>query len=185
MTQSTDSGSGYRTGTLVATGVLGAILGSAGCGIYQPLVGGDEPPIRVRNGSIYMELVHSTNTWVEETAGDKKNWKMTDGERTGGNDNNYEVYFAPSTASYCKGLYATPRTIRFNFSDKNWVEFKVTGNHTRVKSDPNDLSSNGKQLTYGAGDRYIVSIVLDNDDQNPFCSFNQKDNGLRVALIDP
>jgi hypothetical protein len=167
------------TSPLVAAAV-GVVVGITVVvvGIWAGFVAaGDEAPIRVRNGSIEMELLYAGKQWKED--GDKKHWKMT-GSR---NSDDYELFIAPTNTADCSGgLNPKGKTIRFEYSDTTYVELKAQNKKTKVTSNK-DLtkSADGATLSYPAADGHISLIRVDATD---VCKFAAKDTKLGVVLVD-
>ena len=170
-----------QTAALLTAAAVGAAITAAaivGAWAIGILAAGDEAPIRVKNNSIDAEIVHKGTKWKED--GDRKKWKLTSGTR-GGND--YDVFIAPKDAANCPdGVRFLGKTVRFTSSDNTSVEFKATGNHTRVTADKDlALSADEKTLSYSAAGAYISQILVDT---KTVCTFAAKDATLGVVLLD-
>jgi hypothetical protein len=161
-------------------GAVGVLVG-AGIVIGGILTGfvaaGDEAPIRVRNGSIDLEL-YGGKKWNED--GDKKHWKLKTGTR---HSNNYGVYIAPSDANNCPGgLNVTGQNVRFGYSDGTFIDLKSQGNKTKVNSTADlEVSSDQGTISY-KGNGYISLVRVDSTD---VCRFTANDPKLSAVLIDP
>lgn len=175
---------------LVVTGavVLGAavaLLGAWALGAFdaEPLAG-DEPPIRVRNGSIELQLLHLTHKFEEaDGSTDKKNWRI-EGEPAR-HRNDVTVLLLPSNFKQCKGFVESGNKIEFYYSSGKKITVQSNGSkRIRVKGDDElqNPSGNRQLLRYDAGDAYIQSI--DVGSQKDFCTFDAKDSNLQVFILD-
>ena len=101
----------------------------------RPIASGDEPPIRVKNGSVELQLLHKTHEWQSVNASDRKNWKIKD--EPARNNDDYEVIVAPSNQSSCSNgvLVATGNPVELTTTGGK-IEIKSTGRKTKIKSDP-------------------------------------------------
>jgi hypothetical protein len=142
--------------------LLFTALVSTACGRTE-FVGGDEAPIRVKGGSIHLELLGGTQTW-QKLGSDEKHWK-TGGRR---DHADYILTFDASPGT-CNVTAGRKTTVRVTYSDNHWIEFTAQGNHTRVESDV-DLSTtpDKKTLSYVVGSGYISAISTDG---NLVCAF--------------
>jgi hypothetical protein len=126
---------------------------------------GDEPPIRVRNGSLDLWLVNVSEKWMPNGA----HWKITGGKRS---RDDYKIQVIYNSGAVCTGgtapgtpLEATGAPLEIVYyvdsSTTKKVTLAVQGKHTQVDSDaPLEILFNGKLLTYRPGTGYIQSISL-------------------------
>jgi hypothetical protein len=177
MSNGTQSGGGLSP--LVAGGigvVVGAaiVVGGVSLGI---LTSGDEAPIRVRNGSIDLEL-YQGKKWTDD--GDKKHWKPKTGTR---HSNSYEILIAPSNAANCPGgLTVAGQTVHFGYSDGTTIDLTPQGNKTKVTSSADlEKSSDEGTISY-KGNGYISLVRVDSTN---VCTFSANDSKLSIVLIDP
>lgn len=151
--RSDDRASFWRThlGGAIAVAVTSAALGIiGGYFIARVMSTGDEAPIRVKNGSIELQLLSTFGSWQQ--AGDHY--------KTGGTRSNdrYQILLA---AQGCPAR-TSGRTVRLTYSDSHYVELDPTGHHTKVTSDATltiDPTSR-RLLTYNAPG-FIKSISVD------------------------
>jgi hypothetical protein len=164
--------------TALAIG-LGIVIGAGAVIGYDFIrAAGDEPPIRVRNGSIELEVVHKSRYWKEVGSGGT-HWKINRGER---NSDSYWMYLAPTNTTHCNAAKASGGVIRFILSDDSWVEVKSQNNKTHVTSNKSlTRSDDRKFLRYGDGALYIKLIQLDGSNQ---CTFAAKDANLHSLLTE-
>lgn len=165
---------------------MALFLAVAGCGVSQldSTLGGDEAPIRVKSGSIDLDLLTAVQVWEPFETGDnadKKNWKISGGTR---NRNEYLVVVVPSNVGGCKPFAAVTRTVEIIHGGAsgavNTIQFRSTGNHTTVRSQQ-DLKASGRNLNYDPGKGFITEIRTDGEHS---CTFDQEDKELIVALLD-
>ena len=161
---------------------IGILLGAAATfGLVQILATGDEPPIRVRNGSIELEVLHKSRHWT----GSGNPWKINQGSRL---SNKYWMYLAPTDPAHCKNnTKLNGDVILFILSDDkpeapSWVQVKSTGNKTEVTSSKTlTRSADKKILSYGAAGLFIKTIKMDGSE---YCTFGEKDKDLHSLLTE-
>ena len=129
----------------------------AGACSKSEFAGGDEAPIRVKGGSIHLELLNGTRTW-KKLGSDEKHWKMSAGRR---DHADYALTFDANQGA-CNVTAGRKTTVRVTYSDNHWIEFTAQGNHTKVESDV-DLrtSTDERTLSYEVSSGYISSISTD------------------------
>ena len=164
--------------TLIAAGV-GIVVGALAYAILQPTVSGDEAPIRVKNGSLRMELLHKTQKFKDKPQSQKKEWNIDGGNKGSAN---FEVYFAASQdQGGCAVRKAAGPTVVITMSDGNTVTLSVSGNKTQiVAANALNNTNDDRLLEYGAATAYVSSIAVGGQT----CALNAKDNGLSVVMID-
>ena len=176
----------YSAAALIAAAVLAAVATAAAILLAQAfgfILAGDEAPIRVKNLSIDLEVLHSSQHWKEEGS-DGTKWKISGGTRE---SEVYEVYIVPSDPASCPGgLKPTGKTVRFTHSDGTWIELKATGHKTRLTaSKPLTLSADERSLSYKSiSTPETVQIKTITTDTNSICDFSSKDPALSVLMID-
>jgi hypothetical protein len=166
------------------------LLLAAVCGLFlaapmacsqsqRQLASGDEPPIRVRNGSVDLQLLHRSGEW--ENVGDRKNWKVkNDPERS---KEIYEVIVSPTDAARCNKLLGSGDTVTITTgtgAQTNEIQLKLTGKKTKIKSRV-DLSSTADLLRDSTAGTFISKIEVG----DLTCNFSSPDANLRVVLMDP
>ena len=135
---------------------------------------GDEPPIRVRNGSIELHLLSAAETWKQTG----NHWKITGGKRS---SDDYQVVVAYKPGATCAGNgSATGAPLRITHKDLNvtkYVELKVNGKHTEVESDADlQISADGKVLSYTSSTGFIDSISVNSKSVCTFTEASQLEN---------
>lgn len=178
-----ESTGSYSATTVVTAAVLAAIAAAVAILLAQAfgfIAAGDEAPIRVKNLSIDLEVVHNAKHWKDD--GDNTKWKMSSGTRS---SEDYELYVVPSDVASCPGgLKRVGKTVRFTHSDDTWIELKATGRKTKVTASKGlTRSGDKKTLIYAPStdSGYIKSIAVDGA---AVCTFTAKDAGLSVLMVD-
>jgi hypothetical protein len=145
-----------RNYSWVLTGLLLVTAPSSACG---PLgfASGDEAPIRVKGGSIDLELLNTTQTW-RKTGSDNTKWKISGGRR----DHEDYALTVDAKQGTCNVTADRKTTVRVTYSDNHYVEFSAQGNHTAVQADvPLSTSPDERTLSYAISTGYISAIQLD------------------------
>lgn len=155
--------------------------------------GGDEPPIRVKNGTFDLWLLGVTDGWALEN-GQSRVWKIPGKRR----QSDFYVVVAVSDPKLCNVLDTTGPELTVKYSDDTQAEFKVTGNHTKVTVSKEFIQDKSEKarLGYAANDdagnqsagvppRFIKSIEL-KDPQNTkmSCTFNNKEELHSLLILD-
>lgn len=149
----------------IAIGATVVALGAAGVAVYfYATSAGDEPPIRVKGGSIEMDLIHSRKKFEKPNNSNKKEWKISSGSRKRGA---YLVYIGlndPKTCGDQQRLVWSGTTVDFVHENGKKVTFLADSDkQTRITSSE-DMdtvqNSNNRKLSYAAAGR-IASIVID------------------------
>lgn len=159
---------------LVGTAIVAILTGATAC-----TGGGDEPPIRVKNGSLDLWLLSNRGQWKQD--GNSRNW-MGPGRRK---KDDLDIIVAVGDGATCKApLDRTGRKLEVHYSDSTEVDLQSTGNHTKVTSSK-DLAPGNRMLqllTYQGGpDDYISSIVLDGA---TVCTFASKQQFHGLVVLD-
>ena len=146
----------FRKHPWIAGGLLLIMLPIAGCnpvGFFYS----DEAPIRVKGGSIHLELLDTTHTW-KKVGGDNTRWKISGGRRI---HEDYVLTFDAKQGT-CNVTTDRKTTVRVTYIDHHYVEFSGQGNHTAVRSDVAlSTSTDERTLSYAIADGYISAIELD------------------------
>ena len=167
---------------LVAVAAFAALLtGAVTYGFFQLVLADDEAPIRVRHGSIILEVVDSGVEW-RQIGADQKHWKLSRGSRQ---TDRYQLYLAPTDPAHCQNTtQTTADVLRFVINDTPtmWIEVKSVGRKTDVTSSiPLVLSANERELSFGDTGNYVTSILLDGTAR---CSFAAKDPNLHTFITE-
>ena len=178
----------------VAALALGAGIAAALL-VSRLFFAGSEPPIRVKNGSLMIEVLHNTNNWkgYSNESGDpslgEHKWKVKSGTR-GRQD--LEMYIVPKASSSCGGgLNPTGRFFRLyygtNDTHERWIDINGHGNKTRVSSDL-DLNDDNERVLADAQEGYYVRRITvratPEGDQTVICTFDNKDALIGLIILD-
>ena len=181
MTQSESSPSIVETWTedplaALTAAAIGVLVGAGvTLGILYVTSSGDEPPIRVRNGSIQLEV--GASTWKQTG----NVWKISGGAKQ---VDSYWLYLAPTNPAACQSPKINGNGIVFGLNDGTQVRVESKNRKTEVTSTrPLTLSADKKTLSYGGGDVYITEIRLDGASGSQ-CTFASKDTNLHTLLIE-
>jgi hypothetical protein len=141
------------TGALVGT-ALGALFAFF---IRRPRAD-DEPPIRVKGGSIHFEVLDDDIYWVED--GSKKKWRLSDGEKGPAEKYSVDVVVTQHGTTTRRSYLDVNRVIVRYDADLAFVEIKSAGRHSKVTSrDEMNSESDPRLVTHP---RNIKEIQLDN-----------------------
>lgn len=148
--------------------VAGAVITAAAASLLVGAFASEEPPIRVRPGSIDLDLPTSKK-WQEKQA---NWWQIKNGEKTA---TSYEILISTTVPDRCpKGLEKTTATIKVVDSGGNWFLLEIVGRRTKVTSSNASLvslSGDKEVLTLTPGD-YIKEIIGDSGN-GIICTFER------------
>jgi hypothetical protein len=137
------------------SGLLLITLASGACS-PERFFGGDEAPIRVKGGSIHLELLTGAQTWMKVGSDDKR-WKMSGGRR-----NHADYALTVNAKAGCSAIAGRKTVVRVTYSDNHWIEFSGQGNHTAVTADVGlSTSTDQRTLSYVVSSGHISAISLD------------------------
>ena len=172
-----------------ATGAaVGAVLGSlAGTAIARSFdfafLGDDEAPIRVRHGSVDIELLHQAQEFDERGSSGKKKWKVKSGPPR--KKAKYDAIALPSDCSKCpNGLILTGTPVIFTIDAPGGsidIVFDASSNKTWIDADDalsHDPNVNPRLLSLA---NHITKVVVDT---KTLYEHNQKDPQLQILLLD-
>ena len=147
---------GHDVPSLVTGAVVGAVVGAAFTHFFLRFLSGDEPPIRIKGGSMRFDLVTQIINWKKD--GSAKKWKLSDGTR---GREEYNVIILVKPGSSCSSQTVSGKKVRVQHSDGSWVQIKGTGNHTKLESSA-DLTpaDNDRALLYSANG-HIDKVEVD------------------------
>jgi hypothetical protein len=179
------AGPGLRTPSVRREENVGAVVGiSLLAGLIGGVIGylarfadsGDEPPIRVKNGSMQFQLL-GNDKWKPKDSG--KYWVMKNGKER--SQNRIQLTAAYNGVS-CQNT-ASGDAVKLIFSDESYVTVTAVDKKTRVEAqDPArfDDGTDKKNLIYN-GNGYIKSIVVDG---TTLCNFASEDQLTHLLLLD-
>jgi hypothetical protein len=146
----------------------------------------DEPPIRVKRGSIIMDVIHDRKQWRKHN-NNNRHWKLSSGKR---GKNKYLVYLAPTLGNHArcpKGFVHQGDVVEFTHTNPVTnvdvvVTFKSTNKKTSVTSgaslDTPTLSNRRLQYTDTEKTTYISLIKIDGTKVGEFTDKSQLDSVL-------
>jgi hypothetical protein len=171
-----------------AGAAVGAVLGSlAGTAIARSFdfafLSDDEAPIRVRHGSVDVELLDPVQEFVERGSSGKKKWKIkNDPPRKKAK---YDVIALPSDCAKCpNGLILTGAPVVFTIDASGTsldIVFEASSNKTRIDADDalsHDPNVNPRLLSAA---NFITKVVVDT---KTLYENTQKDSKLQILLLD-
>lgn len=138
----------------------------------------DEPPIRVKNGTMELWLLSHSDGWIRD--GNSRNWKLH-GRRT---KDDLDIMIAVGSGATCTApLDRSGRKLEVHYSDSTEVDLQSTGNHTKVTASKDLTMRDGapQLLTYGGPTDYISSIVMDG---KTICTFTAADQLHSLVVLD-
>ena len=143
---------------LVGAFVVGAAVG-VGAAFALAALSSEEPPIRVRPGSIDLGLP-SNHKWQEKTdASGQKYWQIINGVKTA---TEYDLVITTTAPARCGNdlEHSTP-TFRLLESGGDYLDLQIAGQRTKVTAkDPSKvlLSGDKRVLTLNTGD-YVAKVI--------------------------
>lgn len=176
---------------VVVAGVGGLVIGVA-LGLAAGTLGaGDEAPIKVKNGSLQIELIHSKQKFKDKnTANPKKQFEINSNGGAHGSDE-FEVFFAASSSQTgCTVRRAVGKTVEVvtNSANENKVIISAPNNKTQLDAQKDlELDQQTERLlTYGNKPDYVSAIYV--KDANGVavatCTLSGYDSELHVVLLD-
>ena len=145
--------------------IIGVPLTFSGVAFFQ---GGDEPPIRVKNSSLDLELMTSKQKWQQK--GSPREWKITGKPRS---KDELDVEIVPANGVNCAIQSKTGTLLRVTYSTGTTVDLNSVKKHTQVLASADlVLSANSRVLSYKSAG-YISEITLDGTSMCTFKSANE------------
>jgi hypothetical protein len=162
--------------------LTGAALVAAGFLLVGAFTDSEEAPIRVKNGSLEIELLSNAQKW-EPVGGGSRNWRIPDASRF---KDEYVVMLIVTPEARCGGsLVATGPDVVLTYSDGEKIRIQATGKHTFVKPDNGTLtnSNDPQKLDYTVSG-YLRTIAVGSG-ANPaeMCTFTDPKQLLSVYLL--
>jgi hypothetical protein len=160
-------GSWTSTDSLLKIGV-GLLAGAlAAYALFELTSTSEEPPIRVKNGSMELQILSTSIKWKQD--GSLTKWKVDGGSRTSAT---YTIDVkSQGQASCTNGGNGSGTVIKVTYSDNASVAIQSNANHTRVTASANLVNPNNQLLLHtdlGSSKGYIQTIEVDG---HPFCRF--------------
>ena len=178
----TNRTAGNRGNVVAALGVvivLGLLTACARENTLQPRTG-DEPPIRVRGGTMHIDLLGDANDDFEpDNPGDKKKWHI---KGLPNRDRDGFLVVVVSADPNCNGKVTSSRKVDVLYTDGQSVEFKSNNRQTKITAQKDLEYQAARWLKYEVQDRYINEIKVNNN--QTLCTFGAKDSTLQIFLLD-
>jgi hypothetical protein len=157
----------FATGALILGGAIVAVA-------YKLLAAGDEPPIRVKKGSMYLELLTDADEKWEPETPTSPNWKISKGTRS--KDDLRVVVVTTGSHTGCQNQPATARSAELTYTEGTniyKVRLQSTQKHLLI------LPLGGKRFTqeddrnlkYEVQAGYISKIVVGQGSGEWKCNF--------------
>lgn len=151
-----------------------ALIGSLGLGVLfffvlKKLLRTYEPPIRVRKGSMILEL--DLDEWIDTPSDPPNSWSPGTGGVRGGQSLKVEVT-GVAGCSTMKG-----KKVELTYSDGTKVTIQATGVRTKVRpKDKLSPSADMKRLTYQRADGFIKELKVTAGGPPSSCTFEEGDD---------
>jgi hypothetical protein len=158
---------------------LGAVAGAAIASSFQltATLSGDEPPIRVRHGSMRIQLLQRKQTRKFVPDGNPKKWKV-DGKA----DRAKEAYLVVVLSDDPTQIVVVPgNNVVIVYSDGKWVHFKATGHKTRITAERDLQLHTDQELKYNGSGGHIAKVEVDGD---LVYDSQGLDPALQIVLLD-
>ena len=156
---------------------IGILIGAGALLLLRVLADtGDEPPIRVKNGSLELHLLATNGTWTSTG----NHWK-TSGTRA---HNALQLTVATRGKANCSAYTITANLLVIHYADQSGnevmkVEIQSTGNHSKVTPSQPMFVSPGDPTVLGYFDAgFIKSIEADGTSMCAFSAASQLDHLL-------
>jgi len=171
---------GGQTAAIVGfAAIVGAAAGAVAAWFkLRALVAtGDEPPIRVKNGSMEFQLLTKAGSRNWDEDGNPRKWKVSGGSR--GKDE-FQVTIVVRTGATCSSQSVSGKTVEVEYSDDTKVELKATGKKTRLTSGKDLTRTDEKRTLEYTESGHIRRITVDSFT----CNFTDRDQLEHVLVLD-
>jgi hypothetical protein len=147
----------------------------------------EEAPIRVKNGSVRIELPYGDSDW-EETGGE---WNQKKGSRRGAK---LDITIAYSGGTCTSQTVAADR-IAFVYDDQTkdppLVSVRLNGGKVKVKGSKGlykDKVNPDKVIVYpdpnGPAEKFFITTIYIDNAKKPFCTFTDPKHLTHVLIVD-
>jgi len=179
---------------IVTAAVIGAVIGAAIGFVVTTGTSGDEAPIKVKNGSLHIELLHSKQKFKDKNSGNpKKEFEINSNGGAHGSDE-FEVFFAASgSQTGCAVRHAVGKTVEVvtNSPNANNVKITAPGNKTQIVAEKDlELDQQAERIltygTLGTNQVYVSAIYVRDGSGTAIatCTLSGYDPELHVVLLD-
>ena len=138
---------------------LGAVAGAAIVSAFQltGTLSGDEPPIRVRHGSMRIQLLAKSNNRKFVQGSSPKKWTID-----GNADRSKDAYVVVVLPDDLTKVVVTPGDeVVIHYSDSKLIHFKSTGKKTRITGEENLTLNTNQELKYNGFGGFIALVEVD------------------------
>jgi len=167
---------------MLVTTAAALAVGATVVTLFLTLAADDEPPIRVKTGSLELYLVSHEKHFQQD--GSSQNWKISGGSRR---EDALQVVIAYAGATCSSGVATATQKLVITYSDDKAVTLQSISKKMKIHSDVDltpDDPANARVLTYAptptAG--FIKSIAIDNRPAQ--CTFASANDLIYLAILD-
>jgi hypothetical protein len=164
-------------------GVLTVSLLAIGAAIGAAIVLGgsssDEAPIRVKNGSMDIELLSTSQAWADDGSA----WHIDGGHRY---REEFEVTVAARSDAQCSpSKVASGANVELTFNDNRVIRFQSAGQKTKITPNSVIQQTGSRQLRYGpVGGGFIRQIaVRGNGAPTVLCTFQGPEQLDHILIL--
>jgi hypothetical protein len=179
-------------GLALAGGFLGTVVVKTLL-MRRTLSTGEEPPIRVRNGSLDIEVLDDIDSWMDQdSAKPGRKWKLRLGKRRAGNRFRVIASLRQHTACKPHAPVVEATRIEITYSDGTEVSFTAAGSQTLI-----EVPTPGKRLTlaphkcaasrcleYDPGSGYVRRVVTRGPGPQLDCCFKSEPEFRGIYIFD-
>jgi hypothetical protein len=162
----------------VVGALVGAVVGSSVAKALASFRGGDEPPIRVRHGSIRIDLEDELQSRIFEPITAHRNWRIDGLPDPKRGKPDYKVLVLPGDGT-CREAYGN--NVQVVYSDRNWVRFLVNSKRTQINATDNLQQPFGRRLKYAASNGHIERVKVNGQ---VIYESGTRDDLLQIVLLD-
>lgn len=148
---------GFDTTSMLVGALLGTALGGILAWLSRRPRTDDEPPIRVKGGSILFDVLDSSIHWAE--AGSRKKWTLSGGEKKSPYVYHVEVTIVHGPGSSETNSYEGIKRLMVRYGGLEFIELKAAGNRTMLTAHENLNQESDRRITHRGE---ISEIQLDN-----------------------
>ncbi len=162
----------------VAGAVIGTVVGASVAKALASSRGGDEPPIRVRHGSIRIDLEDQLQSRFFESVTNHRNWRINGLPDPKRGKPDYKVVVLPGDGT---SREAYGNNVQVVYSDRNWVRFVVNSKRTMINATDNLQQPFDRRLKYAAANGHIERVKVNGD---VIYESSTRDDLLQIVLLD-
>lgn len=183
-----------RTQLIAITAGAALVGATVGFLLFRVLAVGDEPPIRVKGGSIHFDLLRRGASWAPQgNPADRKKWQVHGSPRDG---DDLSIYFAAVNPAHCtNATHKKDKKIKFIYHDLGVdyeIELKVSNRKTMLDSRTLDLvvdANDPTALMYKRADetensRGFIKEIWVGNESAATCTFTAGDQLKSVLIVE-